>query len=95
MIHANSNAGIKNVFLMAVRIYDTHFDRIMTKFFDMNFLTTEIPILLRLMFQSDENFFTVHNTCCDNCMAIVMNKTNTNSGDHNFVKTRARAKMKT
>ena len=47
------------------------------------------------MFQSDENLVTVHTTCRNNCMAIGMNKTNTNSGDHNFVKTRARAKMKT
>ena len=60
MVPASSDTGIQKVFPVTVQIYDTRFDRMMPKFFDMNLLKGRDVFTAKSMFQTVNSLFTAH-----------------------------------
>lgn len=60
MVPASSDTGIQKMFPVTVQIYDTRFDRMMPKFFDMNLLEGRDVFTAKSMFQTVNNLFTAH-----------------------------------
>ena len=64
----------------------------MTKFFDMNLIEGSDASTAAAMFESVDNQLTNHEITCDYCLAIRLDNTNANVGEHNSIKSRAREK---
>ena len=77
---------------VTVRIFDVNFNRIMKKFFDMNFVEgTDAPTAAN-MFDSVNSLFERYNIQWDHCMGIGLDNTNANIGERDSIKSRARQK---
>ena len=70
---------------VTVRISDTNFNRIMKKFFDMNFLERTDAPTVTSMFDSVNNLFERYNIQWDHCMGIGLDNTNANAGERNSI----------
>ena len=92
MVPASNDTGIQKIFPVTVQIYDTRFDRMMPKFFDMNLLKGRDVFTAKSMFQTVNNLFTAHSIRWDNHMTTELDKTIVNISCHMSVKTRAKAK---
>ena len=64
----------------------------MTKFFYMNLIDGTDASTAEAMFQSVNNQLNNHNISWDYCLAIGLDNTNVNIGDHNPIKSRAKEK---
>ena len=80
------------MFPVMVRIFDMNFSRIMTEFLDMNLLEGRDASTADVMFESVNNFLSENDIQWDHCMAISLDKTNVNIGDHNLIKSHAKEK---
>lgn len=60
MVPASNDTGIQKIFPVTVQIYDTRFDRMMPKFFDMNLLKGRDVFTAKPMFQTVNNLFPAH-----------------------------------
>ena len=94
MFDSSNDNGVEKMFPVTVRIYDVNFGRIMTKFLDMNLLEGREASTADVMFESVNNLLDVNSIQWDHCMAIGLDNTNVNIGDHNSIKSRAREKNK-
>ena len=92
MLDGSNDNGIQKMFPITVRIFDVNFSRIMTKFLDMNLLEGRDASTADVMFESVDNFLSENDIQWDHCMAIGLDNTNVNIGDHNSIKTRAKEK---
>ena len=64
----------------------------MTKFFDMNLIDGTDASTAETMFLSVDNQLNNHDISWDYCLAIGLDNTNANIGDHNSIKPRAKEK---
>ena len=92
MLDGSNDNGIQKMFPITVRIFDVNFSRIMTKFLDMNLLEGRDASTADVMFESVNNFLSENDIQWDHCMAIGLDNTNVNIGDHNSIKSRAKEK---
>ncbi|CAB4009886.1 ATP-dependent DNA helicase [Paramuricea clavata] len=92
MLDGSNANGIQKMFPITVRIFDVNFSRIMTKFLDMNLLEGRDASTADVMFESVDNFLSENDIRWDHCMAIGLDNTNVNIGDHNSIKSRAKEK---
>ena len=77
------------MFPVTVRIYDIQFSQIVSKFFDMSLLEGVSASTVDSMFNSTDDLFSKHNISWDYCMAIGLDNTNANIGEHNSIKSSA------
>lgn len=66
----------------------------MTKFLDMNLLEGRDASTADVMFESVDSLLTKNDIRWDYCMAIGLDNTNANIGEHNSIKTRAKEKKR-
>ena len=86
MVDGSNDAGLEKMFPICVRIFDVNFNRIMTKFFDMNMLEGRDASTAEHMFTSIENQLRKNELSWDMVTSIGLDNTNTNIGDHNSIK---------
>ena len=94
MLDASNDKGIQKMFPIMVRIFDETFSRIMTKFFEINLLEGRDASTADVMFESVDNVLTTNDIQWDHCMAIGLDNSNINIGEHNSIKSRAKEKTK-
>lgn len=94
MLDASNDTGLQKMFPVTVRIYDINFRRIMTKFLDINLLEGRDASTAETMFASVNNLLDMNDIQWDHCMAIGLDNTNANVGEHYSIKSRAREKNK-
>ena len=92
MLDASSGTGLSKTFPMTVRVFDVNFNRVMTNVFDMNLIDGTDASTAGAMFQSIDNQLNYHDIRWDYCLAIGLDNTNVNIGDHNSIKSRAKEK---
>ena len=80
------------MFSIAVWVFDTNFGRVMTEFFDMNLIGSTDASTTEAMFQRVNNQFNNHDISRNYCLAIALDNTNVNIGDHNSITFRAKEK---
>ena len=91
-LDGSNDTGFQKMYPVTVRIFDVNFNRIMKKFFDMNFLEgTDAPTAAS-MFDSVNNLFEQHNIQWDRFMGIGLDNANANIGEQDSIKSRARQK---
>ena len=86
MVDGSNDAGLEKMFPICVRIFDVNFNRIMTKFLDMNMLEGRDASTAEHMFTSIENQLRKNELSWDMVTSIGLDNTNTNIGDHNSIK---------
>ena len=89
MLDGSSGTGLSKTFPMTVRVFDVNFNRVMTNVFDMNLIDGTDASTAGAMFQSIDNQLNNHDIRWDYCLAIGLDNTNVNIGDHNSIKSRA------
>ena len=92
MLDCSNDNGIQKMFPIMVRIFDVNFSRIMTKFLDTNLLEGRDASTADVMFEGVNNFLSENDIQWDHCMAIGLDNTNVNIGDHNSIKSCAKEK---
>ena len=92
MLDASNDTGIEKMFPITVRIFYINFNRIMTKFFDMNLLTGRRASTAEEMLNSVDEQLTNNDISWEYCTALGVDNTNTNIGEYNSLKSRAIAK---
>ena len=92
MLDGSSGTGLSKTFPMTVRVFDVNFNRVMTNVFDMNLIDGTDASTAGAMFQSIDNQLNNHDIRWDYCLAIGLDNTNVNIGDHNSIKSRAKEK---
>ena len=90
MVDGSNDAGLSKMFPITVRVFDVNFNRVMTKFFDMDLIDGTDTSTAEAMFQSVGNQLSNHDINWDYCLAIGLDNTNVNIGDHNSIKSRAK-----
>ena len=92
ILDGSNNTGLQKMYSVTVRIFDFNFNRIIKKFFDMNFLEgTDAPTAWGL-FDSVNNLFEWCNIQWSHCMGTGLDNTNANIGKRNSIKSRSRQK---
>ena len=89
MLDGSNDTGLSKMFLITVRLFDANFNRVMTKFFDMSLIDGTDASTVEAMFQSVDNQLSNHDISWGYCLAIGLDNTNVNIGDHNSIKSRA------
>ena len=89
MVDGSNDAGLEKMFPICVRIFDVNFNRIMTKFFDMNMLEGRDASTAEHMFTSIENQLCKNELSWDMVTSIGLDNTNANIADHISIKSRA------
>ncbi len=92
MLDSSNDNGLEKMFPVTVRIYDVNFGRVLTKFLDMNLLEGREASTADAMFQSVDELLERNSIDWDFCVAIGLDNTNVNIGDHNSIKSRAKEK---
>ncbi|KAJ8048255.1 hypothetical protein HOLleu_00499 [Holothuria leucospilota] len=82
MLDASNDTGLQKMFPVTVRIYDINFRRIMTKFLDINLLEGRDASTAETMFASVNNLLDMNDIQWDHCMAIGLDNTKGNVGEH-------------
>ena len=78
MLDGSNDTGLQKMYPVTVRVVGVNFNRIMKKFFDMNFLKrTDAPTAVS-MFDSVNNLFERFNIQWDHFMGIGLDNTNAN-----------------
>ena len=88
MVDGSNDAGLEKLFPISVRIFDINYNRIMTKFFDMNMLEGRDANTAEFMFSSIDQQLTSNDLSWDMVSALGQDNTNGNIGDHNSIKSR-------
>ena len=92
MLDSSNDNGLEKMFPVTVRIYDVNFGRVLTKFLDMNLLEGQEASTANAMFQSVDELLEGNSIDLDFCVAIGLDNTKVNIGDHNSIKSRAKEK---
>ena len=76
MLDGSNDTGLSKTFPITVRVFDVNFNRVMTKFFDMNLIDGTDASTAETMFQSVDNQLNNHDISWDYCLAIGLDNTN-------------------
>ena len=58
MLDASNDAGLYKMYPIIVRIFDVNFGRVMTKFYDLNYMKWRVASTAQAHFQSVDNIVT-------------------------------------
>ena len=88
MVDGSNDAGLEKMFPISIRIFDVNFNRVMTKFFDMNMLEGRSSSTAEFMFDSIDQQLAKNGLSWDMVSGIGLDNTNANIGEHNSIKSR-------
>ena len=94
ILDGSNDTDLSEMFPITVRVFDINFSRVMTKFFDMNLTDGTDASTTEAIFQSVNNQLSNHDISWNYCLAIALDRTNVNVGDHNSIKFRAKEQRK-
>ena len=80
MLDGSNDTALNKVFPIAVRVFEVNFNRVKTKFFDVNPIDGTVASTAETMFQSVDNQLSNHGFSWDCCLAICLDNTNVNIG---------------
>ena len=89
MVDGSNDAGLEKMFPISIRIFDVNFNRIMTKFFDMNMLEGRAASTAECMFVSINQQLEKNDLSWNIVSAIGVDNTNANIGAQYSIKSRA------
>ena len=92
MLDGSNDTGLSKIFPITGRVFDVNFNRVMTKFFDMNLIGSTDAPTAEVMFQSVDNQLNNLDINWDYCIAICLGNTNAIIEDHNSIKSGAKEK---
>ena len=92
MLDGSSDTGLSKMFPIKVRVFEVNFNRVITKFFDMNLIDGTDASTAEAMFLSADNQLDNYDISYNYCLAIGLDNTNANIGDNNSIKSRAKEK---
>ena len=92
MVDGSNDTSLSKMFPITVRVFVVNFNRVMTKLFDMNLIDRTDVSTAEAVFQRVDNQLNNHDISWDYCLAIGLDNTNVNIGDHNSIKSRAKEK---
>ena len=93
MLDASNDHGLAKMYPINVRIFGINCSYIMKTFFDLNLIEGVNASIPAAMFPSVDKLFQKFQIQCECCLAIVVDNTNANIGDHNSTKSRALKKV--
>ena len=94
MLNASNDTGLYKMFPVTVRIFDTNFDHIMTRFLDMNMLVGRNASTAAFEFNSIDELFTRFELSWKNVTGLGVDNTNSNISAHNSSKQKGLLKNK-
>ena len=83
-----SDTGIAKMYPITVRIYDVEFNRVMTKFFDMNLIEGRCSGTAATIFEHVDAVFNKHAIQWKSVTGLGVDNTNVNIGKHDSIKSR-------
>ena len=86
MLDGSNDTGLQKMYPVTVRIFDVNFNRMTTRFFDMNLLEGTDASTAASMFDSVNNLFERYNIQWDHCMGIGLDNRNAKIGERNSIK---------
>ena len=89
MLDASNDTGLYKMFPITVRIFDANYDRIMTKFLDMNMLVGRGASTAQFEFDSVDHLLESKGISWNQVTGLGVDNTNSNIGAHNPIKQKA------
>ena len=89
MLDASNDTGLYKMFPITVHIFDMNFGRVMTKFYDINYMKGRDASPAQALFQSADDILAKNGVQWNNCTSLGLDNTNTNIGNRNSIKTKA------
>ena len=89
MFDASNDTGLYKMFPITVCIFDVNFGRVMTKFYNVNYMKGWDASTAQALFHSVDNILRKNDVQWNNCTLLGLDNTNTNTGDQNSIKTKA------
>ena len=80
MLEGSNDTGLNKVFPIAVRVFEVNFNKVMTKFFDVDPIDGTDASTAETMFQSVDNQLNKDDISWDCCLAIGLANANVNIG---------------
>ena len=92
MIDGSNDNGIAKMYQITVRIYDDEFNRVMTKYFDMNLIERCLSGTAATIFENVDSIFEKYEIHWSFVTGLGVDNTNVNIGEHDSIKSRVLAK---
>ena len=89
VLDASNDTGLYKMFPITVHIFDMNFGRVMTKFYDINYMKGRDASPAQALFQSADDILAKNGVQWNNCTSLGLDNTNTNIGNRNSIKTKA------
>ena len=93
MIDGSNDTGIAKMYPVTVRIYDVNFNRVMTKFLDMNLIEGSTSGTAATIFQHVDSLFQKYEISWNSVTGLGVDNTNVNIGARDSIKSRVLAKQ--
>ena len=93
MIDGSNHTGIAKTYLLTVCIYDVNFNRVMTKFLDMNLIEGSTSGTAATIFQHVDALFQKYEISWNFVTGLGVDNTNVNIGARDSIKSRVLAKQ--
>ena len=93
MIDGSNDTGIAKMYPITVRIFDADFNRVLTKFFDMNLIEGRTSGTTATTFEHVDATFEKNGFSWNSVTALGVDNTNANIGTHDSIKTQVLAKQ--
>ena len=94
ILNGSNDTGIEKIFSVTVRVSDVNFNRVMSKFLDMNIKEGKDVSTAAAIFKSVDNLFAKIDLKWDSVTAIGVDITNSNIRQRNSIASRAKKKIK-
>ena len=83
MLDASNDTGLYKMFPITARIFDVNFGRVMTKFYDINYMKGRDASRAQTLFQSVDDILAKNGVQWNNCTSLGRDNTSTNIGNRN------------
>ena len=94
MLDGSNDTGLAKMFPVTVRVFYISFNRVMTKFLDMNVMEGKDVSTAAAMFKSVDDLFSKFDLHWEYVTSIGVDNTNSNKGWHNSIASWAKKKKK-
>ena len=94
MLGGSNDTGLAKMFPVTVRVFYISFNRVMTKFLDMNVMEGKDVSTAAAMFKSVDDLFSKFDLHWEYVTSIGVDNTNSNKGWHNSIASWAKKKKK-
>lgn len=88
MVDGSNDNGLYKMFPITVRVFDVNWNKVITKFLDINLITGRDNGKAAAMFDSIDDKFQFYELSWDSVSSLGVGNTNVNTGMRNFIKSR-------